>query len=186
MRVWNTLYLFIENLATYYLIFFLLSALHRVDKPLVCILAFNPFKKEGKNEEKNIPARVDVLHWIYMFMFLKFKVCLIYIRSTITVRAPAIRIFWQVSFIHSLLDYVHIYMNQNSIMCTTHGLVMAYQYFLSFFQPFVTLIIHFLSVILPNLFWTTIYLYTFWCEKGELYTITGQRLSQNSEVFDIC
>lgn len=87
-----------------------------------------------------------------MFMFLKFKVCLIYIRSTITVRSPAIRIFWQVSFNHSLLDYVHIYMNQNSIMCTTHGLVMAYQYFLSFFQPFVTLIIHFLSVILPNLF----------------------------------
>lgn len=43
-------------------------------------------------------------------------------------------------------------MNQNSIMCTTHGLVMAYQYFLSFFQPFFTLIIHFLSVILPNLF----------------------------------
>lgn len=52
MRVWNTLYLFIENLATYYLIFSLLSALHRVDKSLVCILAFNPFKKEGKNEEK--------------------------------------------------------------------------------------------------------------------------------------
>lgn len=61
MRVWNTLYLFIENLATYYLIFSLLSALHRVDKRLVCILAFNPFKKEGKNEEKNIPTRVDVL-----------------------------------------------------------------------------------------------------------------------------
>lgn len=61
MRVWNTLYLFIENLATYYLIFSLLSAIHRVDKSLVCILAFNPFKKEGKNEEKNIPTRVDVL-----------------------------------------------------------------------------------------------------------------------------
>lgn len=45
-------YLFIENLATYYLIFSLLSALHRVDKSLVCILAFNPFKKEGEMKKK--------------------------------------------------------------------------------------------------------------------------------------
>lgn len=153
MRVWNTLYLFIENLATYYLIFSLLSALHRVDKSLVCILAFNPFKKEGKNEEKNIPARVDVLHWIQMFMFLKFKVCLIYIRSTITVRSPAIRIFCQVSFINSFTFRLCAYLHESEFYHVhytrrSYGLPI----FFVFFQPFFTIIIHFLSVILPNLF----------------------------------
>lgn len=57
MRVWNKLYLFIENLATYYLIFSLLSALHRVDKSLVCILAFNPFKKEKKMKKKKYTGK---------------------------------------------------------------------------------------------------------------------------------
>lgn len=64
MRVWNILYFFIENLVIYYLIFFLFFVFYRVDKLLVCIFVFNFFKKEGKNEEKNILVRVDVLYWI--------------------------------------------------------------------------------------------------------------------------
>lgn len=110
-------YIFIEStlIIIRYFFFLLLSSLHRVDKSLVCILAFNPFKKEKK--EKNIYRQESMSYItlaidVYVF---KFKVCLIFKVYHITVRAPAIR-FWQVSFIHSLLDYVHIFIHLNSVL----------------------------------------------------------------------
>lgn len=114
MRVWNTSLLKAHLLLSD--IFFFYCSLHFTELTSHwCSFLHSILLKKIK--EKNIYRQESMSYItlaidVYVF---KFKVCLIFKVYHITVRAPAIP-FWQVSLIHSLLDYVHIFIHLNSVL----------------------------------------------------------------------
>lgn len=119
-----------------------------------------------------------------MFMFLKFKVCLIY--KVYHYRSLTCHTYFLTGKFYSFTFRLCAYLHEPEFY-HVHYTRLSYglPIFFVFFQPFFTITIHFLSVILPNLFQRYVSMRSD-VKRGNVHTHRPTVLSQYSKVFDIC